>query len=143
MALPTEADGLGVSMGSTYITPKGTPDSPLYWRGSIFNNGSPFADDTIKIIESIANNNLNLIDFKVYPNPSSQYINIQLQTDKNIIASTVELYDYLGNLIFNDQLYNKSYLLDLESLNILQGIYILKVRLNDQIKVERVIFIPN
>lgn len=79
-------------------------------------------EEIISSVNSIANNNL----FKIYPNPFSK--NIILETKQ--ILNRVEIYDNLGNLVFNtSKLSDKS--INLQHLN--TGSYIIIIFSNEAI----------
>lgn len=64
----------------------------------------------------------NLISLEVYPNPTTEWVNVELNGDKNII----ELTDANGKLIFREESQSKLYQRNLSSLE--SGVYFIKVR---------------
>lgn len=68
----------------------------------------------------------------IFPNPSSGVFNIQLNENSN-----VEVSDVLGNIILTDKANAATYNLNLSTQA--QGIYILKVRVNEQVKTARLV----
>lgn len=76
---------------------------------------------------------------KVYPNPFSQYVNIEIKSENNIKAQ-FELFDILGNTVqkWNDISIvegNQSIRLDIKQLH--AGIYLLRSRFGDEVIVTR------
>jgi len=67
------------------------------------------------------NNYNSLNSLKIYPNPSSSYINIETQMTNNLIS----LVDLSGKVIFEEATNNSVIRLDIEEFN--SGIYILKI----------------
>lgn len=63
----------------------------------------------------------NLISLEVYPNPTTEWVNVELNGDKNII----ELTDANGKLIFREESQSKLYRRNLSTLE--SGIYFIKV----------------
>ena len=68
----------------------------------------------------------------IFPNPSRGVFNVQLNENSN-----VEVSDVLGNIILTDKVNSATYNLNLSTQA--QGIYILKVRVNEQVKTARLI----
>jgi hypothetical protein len=60
-------------------------------------------------------------DVNIYPNPSSQYINIEMPTFNN----TISLFDISGKLIFNKSTSKSTFKLNIENFN--SGLYILRI----------------
>lgn len=81
----------------------------------------------IKNINNALENTIN-----IYPNPSNGVFNIQLNEN-----SSIEVSDVLGNIILTDKITASTYNLNLSTQA--QGIYILKVRINEQVKTARLV----
>lgn len=99
------------------------------------NSGGDGAQATsLKIVEDLmsSNSNINTQEIKIYPNPSSDFINID--SDLNIKA--VSIFDLQGKLVYN----NKSSEPRIDLITITSGIYILKATLeNNQITHQRIV----
>lgn len=74
----------------------------------------------------IENNNLNT-DFKVYPNPTSDWIKIESKTSKELIISILNL---SGKVLINSLLVGSS---NLDLTNFQKGFYILEIKQSDKI----------
>ncbi|HPB19550.1 MAG TPA: T9SS type A sorting domain-containing protein, partial [Bacteroidales bacterium] len=62
----------------------------------------------------------------IYPNPATDYINIQLE-NSNVNSFILNIYDILGNLILNESVNNfqNVYILNISNYN--RGTYILNI----------------
>jgi cytochrome c peroxidase len=83
---------------------------------------NPFTNDSIIVISptlSIAINNSE-VEFKVYPNPSSDYIN--LQYGNNLSGSTIQIFNMNGQLVKSELITSR---IDLTGLQ--KGTYLMKV----------------
>jgi len=76
-----------------------------------------------------------LSTFNVYPNPTQGIVNIH-STDDSMIQS-IEAYDILGHLVYQNVVNNSRAQLDLSALN--AGVYQLLVRTNKGVKTEKLI----
>ncbi|RKE95040.1 T9SS type A sorting domain-containing protein [Ichthyenterobacterium magnum] len=74
-------------------------------------------------------NDSELIEFSIYPNPTSDYITIQ--STKTV--DNVEIYDLLGKLVMSS---SKKHI-DVKSLS--SGAYLVKVKIDDKITVKKII----
>jgi len=81
-------------------------------------------------ITVINENNTNTGDFNVYPNPSQQFINVQLNdvTDK---ITKIELIDLLGKTIYVNNFYENK--IQIPVSNLTNGTYFIKVYSNDKV----------
>ena len=63
--------------------------------------------------------------FRIYPNPVVDYLNISLQAD----SRTIKIFDVVGNL--KSVLYNKSNEVKIDFGNFKNGLYIIRIEMND------------
>ena len=93
---------------------------------------------TVTVTGTASIDNINLFDFNLFPNPSSDVINL---TFDNIVSEqiTIEIYDVLGKLnkIDNISVANTKVSIDISSLS--GGIYIIKAYFGNSISVQRFI----
>lgn len=71
-------------------------------------------------------NNFNLEDFKLYPNPVDDYVNIKYNTE----ITNIEFYNTTGSLMFSTNPFSKDLKLNISFLP--KGIYILNLRADTQ-----------
>ncbi len=129
---PEGADGNGYSLVSVKINPTGDPGSYEYWTTSKEFYGSPFYDDAKSITRVPGIVFETEADFSVYPNPSKEIVNLDffLNTEEHI---DISLYDLNGRLIYALAPENLSSgyhtrRIQLSTLNIKSGIYLVKFR---------------
>jgi len=134
---PATPDGFGYTLAAAYINPTGDPSDPYYWKASAYEGGSPFADDQLAIVDRIHMDAGG--DLLVYPNPTSYYLNISF-TDAGIDSPfIVTLYTIEGVPIYQDE--SAGFLtIDLQGLNIPEGLYILKIDYNGRSFIRKIIF---
>ena len=93
---------------------------------------------TVTVTGTASIDDINLFDFNLFPNPSSDVINL---TFDNIVSEqiTIEIYDVLGKLnkIDNISVANTKVSIDISSLS--RGIYIIKAYFGNSISVQRFI----
>jgi len=70
----------------------------------------------------------------LYPNPSNNIINIKIE---NTNYTTIEIYDITGDLKFNTGTNSKNVKIDVSDYT--TGIYLIKVKQDDKIYIEKVI----
>lgn len=105
------ANGTGYSL--ELIHPDLDNSLPNNWRASNNYSGSPLAHNTVLNISA----NKNEIDINVFPNPFNEYVYIENNTSEIYL----EIYNILGEKLFNlDNIYS-NYNLDLSSYN--SGVY--------------------
>lgn len=139
---PEEPDGAGPSMVSVDINPVGDPGDPYYWRTSFRVGGSPFEDDVLLSIEGEPIADITQGPwFKVYPNPTSGQVNIQVNGSYFEETLDVMLYSMSGSIVYSTQI-NGDYAFDLNSFNIDAGIYILSLRSSGGIETHKLIYNP-
>lgn len=133
---PTEADGDGFSLTSAIKNPTGFPGDAAYWKRSYHKGGSPFADEPFDVSNEA--DMLSAEDISVYPNPTSDLLNVQLPLSITS-AATLSLYGIKGNLIHQEIIYGSS-TIQLSGLNLSSGIYLVKLRTENQVFTRKIIY---
>ncbi len=77
----------------------------------------------------------NLLTFEIFPNPSQDFLTIQLPNE--MINGSIELFDYLGKTVKSKKISNIDNKLNLSNLN--QGLYFVKVSSEGKIGVQKFI----
>lgn len=125
----------------TWTSPSTDLGSVRFYAASVAANGNGNTSGDQTVIGSTANVNalgiseLQRLDFTMYPNPSSDKINIQLATGNNYAA--VEFYNFIGQLVYSKKMTTANREIDISHLN--SGIYLLKVKTNDKLGVQQFI----
>jgi hypothetical protein len=117
-----------------YVYPNGTQINVLYYDELLVGTGTGLYGHK----GSGGNSSVNAIkakDIVLFPNPSSGKIELQFNT--NVKVQTVEVYDFAGKKLFNQNINNSTKQIDLTHLN--KGIYLLKVKTENSIYTERII----
>jgi len=70
----------------------------------------------------------------IYPNPSDDIINIEIENPNNAI---IEIYNVNGTLIFSKAIHSESEKIDISGF--LRGVYLVKVKQDSTVSVEKVI----
>jgi hypothetical protein len=134
---PTEADGDGFSLVSAVKNPSGFPGDATYWAKSFYRGGSPFADEPFGV--SNKTDELSIEDISVYPNPTSDQLNVKLPLSQNSSPATLNLYGINGNLIHQEQFHGSSIIV-LSALNLSPGIYLVKVKTENQVYTRKIVY---
>ncbi len=134
---PTEADGDGFSLVSAVKNPSGFPGDATYWAKSFYRGGSPFADEPFGV--SNKTDELSIEDISVYPNPTSDQLNVKLPLSQNSSPATLNLYGIKGNLIHQEQFHGSSIIV-LSALNLSPGIYLVKVKTENQVYTRKIVY---
>ena len=85
---------------------------------------------TIKSINANGN-------FNIYPNPATNQLNIQLNSEFNTQNSKLNMYDILGNEVLNQTLKNQTTTLNIEHLT--KGIYTIKISNETKAQLQKII----
>ncbi|MEQ8624871.1 MAG: PKD domain-containing protein [Vicingaceae bacterium] len=127
--------GTGSSLSYSYSTPG------LYDVTLIASNGFNCKDTIIKTINIIAVGleDFGTGEFGLFPNPSDGKFNIQLP--KNKFLSKVEIYSYNGQLVFEKDFADVDQKTEVELLNPVVGVYLVKVWTTTDDFIERKLFI--
>jgi hypothetical protein len=94
----------------------------------------------LKYSESVGITESKQLTFRIFPNPTSGIVTLELNTDHTI--EHIEIIDMLGHVIESTQPYNASdsFLFDLSELE--KGVYYAKVISGDEIMIQRFILTP-
>ncbi len=74
------------------------------------------------------------LNFKIFPNPTSDWLQISWKGNENGVA---QLFDLKGRLIKNERINNENTRIDLKLL--LKGIYLLKININNQFFTQKIV----
>ena len=119
---PEEADGDGYTLVSKDFMPVNDPADFSYWRLSFQINGSPFSDDLEVSVNSIPQ-----IISKVYPNPSTNTIFIDLDISLYNKNTVLEIYNQLGMLCCKKILNQTENEINLRDIVKYNGLYFIKI----------------
>lgn len=134
---PTEPDGEGNSLVSADRNPTGNPAEAAYWAKSYNIGGSPFADEPVSA--SIDPDGLSGEDIRVYPNPTSNLLNIELPQSMAHQPANIKLYGINGNLVHQLEIFGNS-TIQLSGLNLSSGVYLLQIQTEDQVHTRKIVF---
>jgi hypothetical protein len=134
---PLEADGLGYSLVSAERNPTGNPAMATFWAKSYHIGGSPFADEPFPASDGPVIQNSG--DLRVYPNPASDFLNIELPGSEQGERATINLYGINGNLLYQEAIYGKG-TLQLSGLNLRPGVYLIRVQTLQGLYTKKIIF---
>ena len=134
---PVEPDGDGNSLVSALPDPTGNPNDVEYWASSYHIGGSPFADEPL--INSDGPENQSIEDVRVYPNPTSDLLNIELPWTGNSQPATIKLYSINGMLLYQEDISGSS-TIQLSGLNLSPGVYLLRVQMENQVQTKKIVF---
>jgi len=112
--------------------------SEITWVEITDSNGCTARDSitiTINLCTGINENNTD-VNIKIFPNPGNNFINVELKNISNEILN-LEIIDINGQVLFNKKLDNNFKQIDISSYS--KGIYFVKLKGQDFIKVEKVI----
>ena len=130
------------SWSFTWTSPATDEGEIKFYSASVAANGNGSNDSGDKTVTtSTAGNNAlsiseaNRLDFKMYPNPSSATVNIQLSSGND--TASVDFYNMVGQLVYSKKVTSTNKEIDITSLN--TGIYMLRVQTNNKIGVQQFI----
>jgi hypothetical protein len=134
---PTEPDGLGPSLVSAEVNPTGYPGDAAYWAASNNIGGSPFSDEPYPSHNAPADK----LDEEllVYPNPASEFLNIELRGIAESRAASISLYGINGNLLHQDKFHGNTRL-HLSNLNLTSGVYLVRVQTESKVFTRKILF---
>ncbi len=131
-------DGSVENKGLVLIADQGTKFAQFFSKEASNEAQKPYLEMDITIdVDDIANN----VDVNVYPNPVSEFGVIKFNTNARQNVE-IELYNSVGQLVkqIENKEYNKgSYSVDFSVSDLNAGIYILKIRSNNQVNTQKVI----
>ena len=97
---------------------------------NIYNQNIPSASSINFETLSLENPTATELDFKIYPNPTSDIVHI----DTNIQYNSIELYDILGKRIFSIKNTNN---IDVSKLK--SGLYLFKITIGKQVLIKKLV----
>ncbi|MEN8156089.1 MAG: CotH kinase family protein [Bacteroidota bacterium] len=135
---PLEADGQGYSMVTRNVNPTGHPADPVYWQHSYNTGGSPFADDPSSLPDAIQPGPTTDL-LKLYPNPTSDVLNIVLEGSEANEPATVTIYSINGNLV-HQEIMHRSSSIGLSGMNLSSGIYMVRIETGNRVYNRKVVY---
>jgi hypothetical protein len=137
---PQTPDGKGNTLSSFERNPTGDPSDYNYWTSSTTAGGSPFSDDLQYVNTNEIAVNGHGRAFSIYPNPCSQYLLIEPFTDSNSNKTVkYSLSDIRGAVVFQG-IFENSTVIDLQSLGISRGLYVLHLECDSFTQIEKIVF---
>ncbi|MFC2113995.1 T9SS type A sorting domain-containing protein [Bacteroidota bacterium] len=100
-------------------------------------NGCKNVSDEVYVVGSSIDDQEN-ISINVYPNPSSSIITIESLTNQN--SQEIYMYDLNGKLVYQNLMTNPKMTINLASLNIPKGFYLIKVQTDNSIICSRILY---
>jgi hypothetical protein len=137
MPWPVKADGEGYSLVSAENDPVGNPAIYSYWKASCYVGGSPFRDDP----EPTSANPAEPVggEIQLYPNPTSDILNIRLPSSWAQEEAYVQVFGIRGDLVYQSALPDDMSI-RLDQLNITPGIYVVRISGSDIVFTQKIIF---
>jgi hypothetical protein len=136
MPWPEEADGTS-SLVSVAIDPTGDPNDYSYWTLSNKPHGSPFADDGPYAAEDPVAGGPTWL---VYPNPANDYIQVQYLGNDAAGTIQVQLFSQDGRMVYSEEPGQPVFTVDLNATGLKPGVYFLKMTINGNLHVEKIIY---
>jgi hypothetical protein len=107
-------------------------------------NESSAPEEIQKQLQGHTGNLKSVADMKVYPNPTSSELTIELENIKDTYSIDLELFSSIGQKVYSskEMLNNSSFFtktIDLKLLGLRNGVYILKLSNGSISKVERIV----
>ncbi len=120
---PVEADGDGNSLNSVDVNPTGNPNDYRYWKASNVKFGTPFANDGLVAVEEAVVEDINVA---IYPNPTSDLLNISFNSEMEYNNVRVKIYNMGGVLLYHKEL-NPESPIRLSDYGIIPGVYLVRL----------------
>lgn len=99
------------------------------------NNGGEVVNaDEKKLTNVVSLDELDILEVNVYPNPASDYLNIELYENKDF---SVELVNSIGQVVLTDS-FTKTDFATINTSNLAKGVYFLKLNAGDQTSTMRI-----
>lgn len=98
-------------------------------NGQAFDNSDQVVTTNSGSIDVLGIAEAKLLKFEMYPNPSSDLVSIQLPT--GTVAASVQMYDYVGRLVYSKEVNTIDNTINVESLS--GGMYVLRVTTEDKV----------
>jgi hypothetical protein len=130
-----QTNGSGNSLVAKSLTPVIGVSCTNYWTVSKNKWGSPFADDPI--LNSVESPNVATLICNIYPNPVTESLFI---TNANTL-NAVQIIDLAGKIIYNENISSSDNIFEIpiKSMNLSDGMYIVKLFTESSINVKKVI----
>lgn len=104
---------------------------------AVNNNGSNGGDQVITVstgaISTLSTRNFEKLSFETFPNPSSDFITLQLED--NTEDAVVSFYDYLGKVALQTNISSEQNKVDVN--NLASGVYLIKIVSNNKIGTQK------
>ncbi|MBN1950878.1 MAG: CotH kinase family protein [Bacteroidales bacterium] len=137
---PELPDGDGPTLVSADMDPTGSPGNPEYWRASFRDGGSPFANDYLYDAIGEQTHPVGALpELMLFPNPSSDQLNIQLSYWDPDEQVRLGLYQLDGRVLTSMDIHS-DLCLSLGRLNIESGVYLLRLEGKNWKQTRRVIY---
>lgn len=154
-AVNTQSDFLGHFVTHTFLGHEGSgssiwnfdwtaPTSDVgaitFYVASVAGNGGTATNtqvvfNTKTIGGVLAVNDARMLQFSMYPNPSDNYVNLQLPSGTN--KANVKIFDYLGKTLIQKNLNNANNNLDVSNLS--AGIYFVRIQSDNKVGTKKLI----
>ena len=137
----THSNKANSSWSFNWTAPSADEGDITFYAAVLAASGSSDSNDETQLIsESVSLSTLgiaeaNLLAFEIFPNPSQDFLTIQLPNE--MINGSIELFDYLGRSVKSKKINNIDNKLNLSNLN--QGVYFVKVSSEGKIGVQKFI----
>ncbi len=138
---PQTPDGDGTTLTSMERNPTGDPSDYTYWTSSTTHGGSPFSDDYQYNFTEPVTGKSDKRAFSVYPNPTTQYLIVEANSDNMGNSATFKIYNLNGSVIY-ENLIDTEAMINLETIGLSQGVYILKIENETYTQTEKLIYQP-
>ena len=136
---PKSPDGDGPSLISYEKNPTGDPNDFAYWTYSKQMHGHPGTDGTIETVSIVANEFAES-SVSVFPNPTSDKLNIQLE-NKPDTDYELDIYDIKGTLVHTQTCFGTTSI-HLSDLNIQHGMYMINIQSETNTVSKKIVYMP-
>lgn len=137
---PKAADGDDYSLVATERFPTGDPNDYLYWTASSVKRGSPFTDDQKFLnVEPVIISGIGGL-YSVFPNPSNGLVYIKSNQDEMADAE-ISVFDMKRIMLHQINAIGNT-MLDLNSITVAPGVYIISITTNKGVETYRIIYTP-
>ena len=137
----TQTNKSNSSWSFNWTAPSADEGDITFYAAVLAANGSSDSNDETQLIsESVSLSTLgiaeaNLLAFEIFPNPSQDFLTIQLPNE--ITNGSLEVFDYLGRSVKSKKINNIDNKMNISNLN--QGIYFVKVNSEGKMGVQKFI----
>lgn len=135
---PLQSDGDGPSLSAAARYPTGDPNDASYWKASSTYDGTPFADDK-GIVDTIDDPTNDNYEVDVFPNPTRGLL--YFKADKSDAEINVEITSLSGSKVYQSTVTGKNGI-NLSTINISPGIYLVKTLYQDHLSVHKIVYHP-